>query len=182
MRYDVKILTSADQVTCRGSMIDCNIGQPHDSPCPLSEESPKSATSILLPANDRPGRKMHQLKYWVQWIRLVICLFSVSLPVACFTSFIRQSIPVQTGSARFRPRVSCLQSQIPKGQVSRSRFQCRVPIERDAEAVSNTPLLPVLGAAEFSAIHRNRDDGPGLLVGTAVFDIFKKLKSPVQSP
>ncbi len=33
------------------------------------------------------------------------CLFGVSLPVACFTSFIRQSIPsLQTGSAGFRPR------------------------------------------------------------------------------
>jgi hypothetical protein len=44
MRYDVKILTS-DEVTCRGSMIDCKVGQPHDSPC--QNESPKSATSIL---------------------------------------------------------------------------------------------------------------------------------------
>jgi len=58
-------------------------------------------------------------------------------------------------------------------------YQSNVTLRRLAICFS---LLPVLGAAEISAIHRNRDDERDLLVGTVVFDIFKKLKSSAQSP
>jgi len=64
--------------------------------------------------------------------------------------------------------------------ISVAGYQSNVTLRRLAIAICFSPL-PVLGAAEISAIHRNRDDERDLLVGTVVFDIFKKLKSPVQS-
>jgi hypothetical protein len=63
--------------------------------------------------------------------------------------------------------------------ISVAGYQSNVTLRRLAICFS---LLPVLGAAEISAIHRNRDDERDLLVGMVVFDIFKKLKPPVQSP